>query len=660
VKNLCDMILGKDVDRAMLAAYSLGELARPLHADGEDEPGSAGANELVLVSAGLGPLHEAHGSSGGTFCARLVHAGVRAWIQNGDDAVDYDARLKAIEESFIASGGAGDGPPADDTFESCRDASTGALYERLERHFRAIPGDLDLDSPGEGADPSAGMTASTLDAATASMPETSRNVVNMITEILMLRQDREATTTRSRELRDGDWALTECLRELDVNAKRQWVLEMLRWELGPVTPHGVPVPGFADRINLVCDRASPLEDLCMHCTPPRSTGGAGGFTAKPAGGVHIAFKDEAGQGAAVRREWMSIVSAAACDRNCLLFTSNDGGVTLHPNPMSGEVTPEHLSYFYALGRLAAVALYHGETMPLRLTPAFCSRLLGHAMTIDDLRSVDPTLHKNMVEYVREHGVRGLDLAWDDAKDPTGIFYPGERVPLRSDKDDAADKDKDEAVTEADAEAYLRALVARRVIGSVRDQTEAFAAGFGSVVPPPLQARMKAVLRGEDLSVLIAGAPAVCLEDWKRHSAYSEASLAAGFSVACFWAALRDLTERERVMVLQFATGLTSPPAGGFRNLVGYMGDAGAFYTLVPIRPRRRGERRSLRTLPGVSLRPSLAHNPRHRRLSTPSDAYELHPDVRSYGTTLSALHVGGAAAAAEGRAGGAAHGARVL
>ena len=37
------------------------------------------------------------------------------------------------------------------------------------------------------------------------------------------------------------------------------------------------------------------------------------------------------------------------------------------------------------------------------------------------------------------------------------------------------------------EAYLRALVARRVIGSVRDQTEAFAAGFGSVVPPPLQA-----------------------------------------------------------------------------------------------------------------------------------------------------------------------------
>jgi hypothetical protein len=57
---------------------------------------------------------------------------------------------------------------------------------------------------------------------------------------------------------------------------------------------------------------------------------------------------------------------------------------------------------------------------------------------------------------------------------------------------------------------------------------------------------------------------------------------------------------------------------------------GAFYTLVPIRPRSRGERRSLRTLPGASLRPPLAFNPRHRRLSTSTDAFKLHPDIRLY------------------------------
>ena len=64
------------------------------------------------------------------------------------------------------------------------------------------------------------------------------------------------------------------------------------------------------------------------------------------------------------------------------------------------------------------------------------------------------------------------------------------------------------------------------------------------------------------------------------------------------------------------------------------GGKGAFYlTLVPIRPRRRGERRSLRTFPGASLRPgSLAFNPdTHRCRSTPTDAIQLHPG-RTSGT----------------------------
>ena len=63
-------------------------------------------------------------------------------------------------------------------------------------------------------------------------------------------------------------------------------------------------------------------------------------------------------------------------------------------------------------------------------------------------------------------------------------------------------------------------------------------------------------------------------------------------------------------------------------------------TLVPIRPRRRGERRSLRAFAVVSLRTPVAFNPHPRRLSTPTDAFQLHPDVRSYGTTLRATSGG--------------------
>ena len=114
----------------------------------------------------------------------------------------------------------------------------------------------------------------------------------------------------------------------------------------------------------------------------------------------------------------------------------------------------------------------------------------------------------------------------------------------------------------------------------------------------------------------------------------------------------DLGHRGRVRVLQLvrvrrdsALGVhdrvedRDPGQAGLRSRAGTdekdSSRAGAFYTLVPIRPRSRGERRSLRTFPGVSLRSSLAFNPRPRRLSTPPDAFELNPDNRLYGTTIS-------------------------
>ena len=63
----------------------------------------------------------------------------------------------------------------------------------------------------------------------------------------------------------------------------------------------------------------------------------------------------------------------------------------------------------------------------------------------------------------------------------------------------------------------------------------------------------------------------------------------------------------------------APRRGGVRRRTVSRRRRARSITPVPIRPRRRGERRSLRTFsPGVSLRPSLGFNPdTPRRLSTP-------------------------------------------
>jgi hypothetical protein len=85
-----------------------------------------------------------------------------------------------------------------------------------------------------------------------------------------------------------------------------------------------------------------------------------------------------------------------------------------------------------------------------------------------------------------------------------------------------------------------------------------------------------------------------------------------------------------VGILFVARRGTGEASGSSRRggTVARLEDRRAFCTLVPIRPRRRGERRFLRTFsPGVSLRPPLAFNPRPRRLSTLTDAFQLHPEL---------------------------------
>ena len=434
-----------------------------------------------------------------------------------------------------------------------------------------------------------------------------------------------------------DYAASQVLRNLPLNIKRKWLLEMLRWELGPVSP-GVPVPGLMG-VSLTVDRSKPLQDLCKHCDfpnlppppgmqhddtdeesdlesdddhthdengIPNMPGGA--FLLPPRGGVSVKFKNEHGEGAALRREWFTTVAENASDYVHGLFTSYDQGVTLHPYMCSGSINPKtHLKYFAALGKVAAVACYHGETFPIRLSDTFLDRVLGRPFGVEDLKGLDPTLFGNKVQYILDAVEKGsaegdtstlsallssLDLTWSDVADPCGVYRYGEEVQFTLPREKSDTKSK--PVTPQNVRQYLRAFVAHRCYASVSHQTAAFAAGFGSVVPPALRTRCMGILTGADLSSLIAGEPGeVNVEDWKQNTAYSELHLAFGFSTQCFWHCLRELlTPQELVGVLQFATGLTSAPAGGFKNLVGYAGDSAPF-TIAELTPDKRDKPNSL-------------------------------------------------------------------
>lgn len=126
---------------------------------------------------------------------------------------------------------------------------------------------------------------------------------------------------------------------------------------------------------------------------------------------------------------------------------------------------------------------------------------------------------------------------------------------------------------ADACEFAWRAGALRAVGGTWPQAAALRRGVAAVLGQDVLDRLSGVLTGEDLSVLLGGEQRCDLADWRAHTVLSEGLSAADAEVRAFWAAMeRELTEQERCDVLAFATGLPFPPAGGFKNLAGYLGD----------------------------------------------------------------------------------------
>lgn len=56
---------------------------------------------------------------------------------------------------------------------------------------------------------------------------------------------------------------------------------------------------------------------------------------------------------------------------------------------------EHLSYFHFVGRVIGMAIFHGHYLDGGFTMPFYKQLLSKSVTLEDLESVDPDLHRSL-------------------------------------------------------------------------------------------------------------------------------------------------------------------------------------------------------------------------------------------------------------------------
>ncbi|KAF6780313.1 hypothetical protein AHF37_00215 [Paragonimus kellicotti] len=272
----------------------------------------------------------------------------------------------------------------------------------------------------------------------------------------------------------------------------------------------------------------------------------------------IRFQNEEGQDAGgPLREWYLLMSREIFNPNyCLFRTSPADRVTYTINP-SSYINSNHLSYFKFVGRFIAKAIYDNKLLECYFSRSFYKHILGVPVKYSDLESEDYDFYKGL-EFLLKNRVSdlGYELTFSTEINEFG----------KTETRDLIENGRNVHVTEQNKREYVRLVCQERMIGAIRQQLDAFLGGFYEIIPK----RMISIFNEQELELLISGLPNIDIADLKANTTYTKYQPTSP-QIEWFWRALESFDQEDRARFLQFVTGTSKVPLGGFANLEGMHG-----------------------------------------------------------------------------------------
>ncbi|XP_078068547.1 E3 ubiquitin-protein ligase HACE1 isoform X2 [Mustelus asterias] len=274
-------------------------------------------------------------------------------------------------------------------------------------------------------------------------------------------------------------------------------------------------------------------------------------------GVAVRFHGEEGMGQGVVREWFDILSSEIINPDYALFTQSADGTTFQPNSNS-SVNPDHLNYFRFAGQILGLALYHRQLVNIYFTRSFYKHILGIPVNYQDVASIDPEYAKNL-QWILDNDISDLGLELTFSVE-TDVFGAMEEVPLKPGGISIL-------VTQENKAEYVQLVTELRMTRAIQPQINAFLQGFHLFIPPSLIQ----LFDEYELELLLSGMPEIDVADWKRNTEYTSGYEKDDPVIQWFWEVVEALTQEECVLLLQFVTGSSRVPHGGFAYLMGGSG-----------------------------------------------------------------------------------------
>ncbi|XP_064199026.1 E3 ubiquitin-protein ligase HACE1 isoform X3 [Anguilla rostrata] len=274
-------------------------------------------------------------------------------------------------------------------------------------------------------------------------------------------------------------------------------------------------------------------------------------------GIAVRFHGEEGMGQGVVREWFDILSNEIINPDYALFTQSADGTTFQPNSNS-SVNPDHLNYFRFAGQILGLALYHRQLVNIYFTRSFYKHILGIPVNYQDVASIDPEYAKNL-QWILDNDISDLGLELTFSVE-TDVFGAMEEVPLKPGGISIL-------VTQDNKAEYVQLVTELRMTRAIQPQINAFLQGFHTFIPPSLIQ----LFDEYELELLLSGMPEIDVADWNRNTEYTSGYDLDEPVIQWFWEVVESLTQEERILLLQFVTGSSRVPHGGFAYLMGGSG-----------------------------------------------------------------------------------------
>ncbi|XP_015774297.1 PREDICTED: apoptosis-resistant E3 ubiquitin protein ligase 1-like, partial [Acropora digitifera] len=275
----------------------------------------------------------------------------------------------------------------------------------------------------------------------------------------------------------------------------------------------------------------------------------------------IKFKDELGvDWGGLRREWFELLCKALFSHESGFFTrfnEDDPQALVHPN--SRRPLSKKLKFYEFAGRVVGKCLYESAlgssrrlNVKARFSRSFLAQLLGLRVCYKYFESDDKDLYRSKIKYIEETDPEDLGLVFAEEEydrqgrlEKTVDLKPGgSHIP----------------VTESNKMEYLDLLALYRLSSSCKQEIEAFAKGLNEFVPEHLLSVF------DEYELEVTEFPGVLISYQTFLLAGTRLAERLLFSLDWFWTIVTSFTQDELARLVQFITGSSQLPPGGFAEL----------------------------------------------------------------------------------------------